>query len=473
METHPWVDIKSLEEVHKEVTGEKLKQIVIPKVELHDVHLLGPDPMFHTAVGMSRQWDARKAGREVAEDTLKRLEGKKPDFFLLFSTIHYEKHGGFQELLNGVWEVLPEGTPLIGGTVAGFMNQEGCYTRGATAMAANYPGIEVSAGFGQGTRKTPVKAAKECISKFSKIPEGLNALTFVFMPGPTMPKIPTKKERLIVTSSRLLAQLAPPALRFSTLFMNKGVGREEEVLSTLSNSEKVSLVVGGSTTDNNTYENDFQFFNKQVFDGVVIGLRISLNRRFFSNFNQSILAPKQWFNVTKTDVWNHVVKEIDGVPAIKKYLEANSIPRNFLFDEPNTVHRRFVFLPMVTKDKNGVIHPRTPGTFFWDYIGLGHPLHGTSIGFSSTNSRVMVDSVDQTFAKLDTTLNFCFMTMCMSILETLGANIYKIQDRIHSHLGETPYLLIFTAGEICNKNDSDGNLPSNGLLEMSLTATGV
>ena len=96
------------------------------------------EPKFEAAVGMSRKWDARDAGREVAETAIKNLS-RPPDFFLLFSTIHYEKHGGFQEFLNGVWDVLPKGTPLIGGTVAGFANKYGCYTRGAMAMSITYP----------------------------------------------------------------------------------------------------------------------------------------------------------------------------------------------------------------------------------------------------------------------------------------------------------------------------------------------
>jgi len=72
------------------------------------------------AVGMTRKWDAREAGREVARNTIKQLNSP-PNFFLLFSTIHYRDHGGFEEFLNGVWDVLPKGTPLIGGTVVGFM----------------------------------------------------------------------------------------------------------------------------------------------------------------------------------------------------------------------------------------------------------------------------------------------------------------------------------------------------------------
>ena len=45
------------------------------------------DEEFEVSVGMSRKWDAREAGREVAENTLKKLN-HDPSFFLLFSTIN-------------------------------------------------------------------------------------------------------------------------------------------------------------------------------------------------------------------------------------------------------------------------------------------------------------------------------------------------------------------------------------------------
>ena len=49
---------------------------------------------FEAAVGMSRKWDAREAGREVARSAIQKLR-HPPNFFLLFSTIHYEKYGFF------------------------------------------------------------------------------------------------------------------------------------------------------------------------------------------------------------------------------------------------------------------------------------------------------------------------------------------------------------------------------------------
>ncbi|MCJ7696842.1 MAG: hypothetical protein MUO73_00720, partial [Thermoplasmata archaeon] len=91
------------------------------------------DSKVEAAVGMSRKWDAREAGREVAETAIKKLS-EPPSFFLLFSTIHYEKYGGFQEFLNGVWDVMPKETPLVGGTVTGFINNYGCFSRGASAL---------------------------------------------------------------------------------------------------------------------------------------------------------------------------------------------------------------------------------------------------------------------------------------------------------------------------------------------------
>ena len=116
---------------------------------------------LEASIGMSREWDARKAGREVAKSAIKNLK-TPPNFFLLFSTIHYKDHGGFQEFLNGVWDVLPKGIPLIGGTVAGFLNNHGCFTRGATALAVAYPNLDVAIGIGRNTRKNPKKAAKNC-----------------------------------------------------------------------------------------------------------------------------------------------------------------------------------------------------------------------------------------------------------------------------------------------------------------------
>ena len=149
-------------------------------------------PDVEAAVGMSRKWDAREAGREVAKSAIKNLR-TPPSFFLLFSTIHYKDHGGFQALLDGVWDALPSGTPLIGGTIAGFINNYGCFARGATALAISYPRMDVVVGFGRYTKLFPKIAARNC-ARYIK--EGLkksnypNRFIIDMISAPTVPKIP-------------------------------------------------------------------------------------------------------------------------------------------------------------------------------------------------------------------------------------------------------------------------------------------
>jgi len=41
---------------------------------------------LEASVGMSRKWDAREAGREVARSTIEKLKAP-PNFFILFSTM--------------------------------------------------------------------------------------------------------------------------------------------------------------------------------------------------------------------------------------------------------------------------------------------------------------------------------------------------------------------------------------------------
>ena len=48
------------------------------------------------AVGMSKRWDSKEAGREAAINAIKGL-GEEPRFMLIFCTIHYTKNkNGFQ-----------------------------------------------------------------------------------------------------------------------------------------------------------------------------------------------------------------------------------------------------------------------------------------------------------------------------------------------------------------------------------------
>ena len=218
---------------------------------------------LEVAVGMSRKWNAREAGREVAETAIRQLH-EPPSFFLLFSTIHYEKHGGFQEFLNGVWDVLPKGTPLVGGTVVGFMNNYGCYTRGASALAVSYSNMDVSIGIGHNTKKNPNKAAENCTRNIlKKFKESNYKESFVFqlVSGPTMPHFPGFGSGFIL-KGKVRGSLASRLIEISTKILQKGIGREEEVLERMSKSMEHTHIMSGSSSDDMKLSKNYQFFNR-------------------------------------------------------------------------------------------------------------------------------------------------------------------------------------------------------------------
>lgn len=414
---------------------------------------------FETGIGISRKWDAREAGREVARSTIEKLK-RPPSFVLLFSTIHYKKYGGFEEFLAGIWDVLPKGTPMVGGTVVGFMTKKGVYSRGAVAVGFT-GNIDVESAFAHGTRKNPKKVSLE-IKKQLKQDKNL---MIAFLPGPSMPSL-KKGEKIIVTKSKTMAKIAPKALELSTKRFNKGVGREMEVLEGLSELVK-SDIVGCSTIDDNRYNDNYQFFNKNYYSDSLVLLAID-NLKYSLNSIGTMPIPEKWYQVTKKKTFGHILDKIEEKKALLFYLQELGYSSELIFDEPDLVHRRFVFAPVLTKDDYGGIHPRCPGTFYGDSLGFGHPIFD-AIGFSLTDG----EFINKQFLKFVQKFNehdtkFMFIFSCAVLFEALGSRFFKLQEEIVKNY-KNDFLMIFGGGEIISERHEN---KGPKILEMSLTGVG-
>ena len=397
-------------------------------------------------VGLSRKWDAREAGREVAETTLEKLDGEKPKFFLLFSTIHYEKYGGFQELLNGVWDVLPEGKPLIGGTVAGFMNNYGCYTRGATALAVSYPNMDVAIGVGHNTKKNPKKAGRQCAlmikkkldeSKFKNkflvsIISGAKTLSF--------PGIGRKRVVNVPTGSYISS-----LVKVSTTSLQYGVARSKDIFKELDQYLKDFYIIGGEATDNNEVRENFQFAGKEVFSSEIVAMGISTN--FDINLASTYdVGPKTRHEakVTKRSCWNHIICSINGKPAKKELLRLLGWPEEYIDER---IYRRVFFYPLGYSNSS-TISPHVIGAFWGDYIIFEYPIEDTSIGFHEYSGRTLRNSLETTIEKLSGKKHhFGLGAACISSLETLGKSTYIVQDELSNLFEDSPFIFLYMAGE--------------------------
>jgi hypothetical protein len=398
-----------------------------------------------TAVGLSRKWDAREAGKEVAKSTLDKL-GAKPDFFLLFSTIHYEKHGGFQEFLNGVWDVLPEGTPLVGGTVAGFMNNYGCYTRGATALSASYKNMDVAVGVGHNTKRSPKKAgstASNMIIEKLKDNNYENKFLFPVISGPTLPKSKRFGTMKIVddkNSSKLLSKLTNVSTRVSQI----GLGRESEVLDGLCKNMNEYALIGISSNDDNRYLNHYQFHNNKIYTNSVVTLGICTDLNVFINTSYGLKPTGKKAKITGSENWNYVIKSLDGKSAVNMFFENVGISKEIV--NVNNIHRITPFLPIGCYHDDGTLHPYPVASFLGDYLLLGHNTISDEIEFLSASGASLLDAVDESMRSLPESPLFMIISSCAGRLETLGKEIYHVREKIMERTDKN-FIVLYGLGE--------------------------
>jgi len=394
---------------------------------------------------MSRKWDAREAGKEVVKSAFKKLT-KPPSFLLLFSTIHYEKHGGFQEFLNGIWEILPNGTPVVGGTIAGFINSNGCFTRGAVCLAVSYPNMDIAVGIGRYTKRNPKNAAKKCarMIKESLRNSGYkNKFLFEIISGPIFPTMPFFGEYRIIKNKRLSFPFALLSQLSTSIFL-KGAARESETLQYLSKELKDFYILGGSSMDDCRYVTNYQFFNKKFYKDSVLALGIQIDKRPIIQSGSGLISTGKNFKVTKDMCWGHIICSLDGKSAVKKYLDGVSWPESLLDER---VYTKTIYYPLGSIIDEKIIIPNVIALFVGDYIVLAHSIPSKEICLLTTSGKRLTDAVDVALSGIQN--NFGFGVSCAIRMQTLGDKINIIKEKLKEKF-EDNFLVIYTPGEsIC------------------------
>jgi hypothetical protein len=402
---------------------------------------------LEATVGMSQKWDAREAGREVARTAISDLK-HPPNFFLLFATYHYEKNGGYEEFLKGVWEILPQGTPLIGGIVAGFSNHQGCFVRGAVALAVSYPHMDVAIGYGKKTKRYPKRAARQCAKMLeNKLQSSTYPHKFIFdvISGGLVPQMLGFGRKKVIRgfSSRLALSLS----HFSLTVLQKGVGREDEVLRELAKYVDDYFILHVSSMDDGRAFSNYQFYDHMVGTNMIValGVRLDLDMDIFSNHNLTVVKP---FQITKLSKDKRIIHEINGKPAGDAFLRLLEWPEQY-FDEK--LFRRTYFYPIGFKE-NGVWSARVIAIILGNAMTVTHQITNTETAVLSVSGKKMLDAVTMNLNAIDCEhAVFGLVSECAARLVGLGADVYVVRDEIKNHLGDTPFLVLYSGGEAIKK----------------------
>ncbi len=402
-------------------------------------------PEFRAAVGLSRKWDAREAGREVAIDTLNKLgAGVKPDFFLLFSTIHYEKWGGFKEFLNGVWDILPEGTPLIGGTVAGFMNNYGCYTRGATALAVSYPNMDVAVGVGHNTKRAPHIAAKECAGMIKKdLNESKYKTGYIFslISGGLVPQILGMGRKKVI--SGIWGKLGGYLSGFSLNIFQRGIGREEEVLEKFVEQLDRYYILEGSSMDDGKAMNNYQFIGDKIETNSIVAIGIKTDMVVDIGGVNKLKDVKK-FSANKLSLDGRVIEKINGEPAVMGFLNLLNWPKEYL-DEG--LFRKTFFYPLGFKQGQDWVGT-VIGIVLGNSIVVLHKIKSQEMSILSADSKTVMNLVDGSLKSFENKkLEIGLISTCDAILEGMGSQIFWINEQLMKLFGDTPFIALYCGGE--------------------------
>jgi len=401
---------------------------------------------FNASIGLSRKWDAREAGREVAESALNKLDSN-PTFVLLFSTIHYKNNGGFEEFLKGVWEILPKDTPLIGGTVVGFINNFGCYTRGATALAVSYPNMDVVLAVGKNTKRNPNKAAKKCADMIKNgfdSSKYKNKFLLNFVSGPELMKIPGQGYKKVIDSG-FMSKFISAAFGMSQYFFQKGVSREDEVFEKMIEELPNYDMILGTSFDDYKGINHYQFLNNQILTNSVVVLGLSTDLDLNVNTTHGMKKTDIDINITKVSRNNHMIQEINHKPAVQELHNIFNWPEGFL--DEKTMLNKILYYPISPKWHNHE-RPTVMPFILKDSIM-------TSCLIEKGNTSVLRVSGNNLVNAIQNNLNsfiglnpkFCICSSCMTILQTLGGKVEIFREEMLKYFNDTPFLMFYCAGE--------------------------
>jgi len=394
---------------------------------------------LEASIGLSRKWDARDAGREVANSVLKKLENP-PSFFLLFSTIHYKDHGGFEEFLDGVWDVLPKGTPLIGGTVAGFINNYGCYTRGATALAVSYPNMDVAVGIGKHTRRNPKRAARNCANTMKNKLTKSNYKNKFLIDVISAPTIPFGKINVIKSKfsgwfiSYVVYRIFP--------FLGSGVGRESEVILQLSSYMPEYQIIGGSAVDQGKMLTNFQFIDNQIHTDSIVALGCSADLPISLRGIIGLHETDKTFEITGTTYHGMIIKTINNKPAKKQFFDLLELPEEQFKELEYFYYKTSDYYP-ITFEENKECVIGVCG-ILGNNLPVSHTIGGKHARLLSITGKEITENVRQLLQEYDKdTYPFILSFSSAAYPFMLGNKTFEIKTLLDQKLRETPYLMVY------------------------------
>jgi len=409
------------------------------------------DKECKAVIGTTRIWDAKESGKDLAE-TIMSKSNKCPDFVVLFSTIHYMKYGGLEQFLDGVYEVFPKDVKLVGGTVRGFVNNDGCYARGATALAVSSDEMDVAIGIGHNTKRNPKKAASQCaedIKRNLSHSNYQNSFLLNIISGAEVPNIPPIGTKKIIKPGAMPKTLMK-LFTMSQTTLQMGAARDEEIVEELISLLPNYSMLSGATLDDGPGFQNYQFYNNTVVKNAIVSLGLKTNNDIFVKSTNNMKRTDIEFEITKISKDNRIIHEINGKPALGEFLRLLNWPEEILKEE--TWLQTTFYFPIGGKvstlsKNNDSAH--VIAIILGDSMLITCKLIGSHASVLTIDGKGLFEAIDKNLNNINNNLNptFGLISSCITRFETLGHKIYDIKDRVNMYMKDNPFIVFYVGGE--------------------------
>lgn len=381
--------------------------------------------------GYSTNEESYKAGKEAAQ-----MAGKFKDAKLVFAYMSCDYD--VKEVIQGIKTIYD--CPVIGNTsFTGVILPQG-YIGGdkpfVGIMVMGDPDMIVGVGFAKRKDYQSARDAGEAAAQTARV----------------MTKMPYKDE-----PDLMYMAASPTEEEFFLKGANRVVGRVP--------------LFGGSAADN-TISGKWSLYldDKVTNEGVAIAL-IYMNNGFVNEFTGAYRETKNMGIITKVE-GTRCLKEIDGMPAVKKYAKWRGMKTSELMGDK--LLSATITSPLGVKDRLGdliaIRHPMFANEDLSMNIGANLSEGTTVIRMEATVDE-LVNSVGQTLKALNRQLKkpaVCYhLVHCGGRRAGIGDRINEVYDEIKKQVKDVPFIMEFTFGEYGYVDD--GRNTTGGLM-LSFTA---
>jgi hypothetical protein len=335
----------------------------------------------------------------------------------------------------------------VGGTVTGFLNNHGCFSRGASALAVSHPSMDVAVGFGKNTKRNPQRAAKQCADMISNRLKGSpfrQKFLLNFISGPVMPSLPGVGQKKYIRSG-FVSNFATQALSLSQTLMQKGLGREDEIFeATVHHLPDYQMILGTSMDDYRGIRN-YQFYQDRLLTNTMVNLGVATDLDLDVRTTHGMKKTGLHFTITKLKAKNHIIHQINNRPAVPELLRLLQWPEGFLSEE--TMSHTILYYP-ISLQRRGRKVPIVMPVIIKDSILVPCIIDDGDVSILTVSGRDLINAVEENLRYFnDIQPEFGIFSACMTILQTLGRKTTILHKKLCEYFEEKPFLLFYSAGE--------------------------